>query len=237
MEHTVNEYQRTFLTLHATSSQSGNWGIPCRPPMSWQQLNLVAGLVLGWLLLTGCQAGPGAATGGALGTLTGGLAGAAIGASEGKGPEGALIGALAGGTLGSVAGHAVDRSVEQDRLNYLHQQQDQRGNAVNFEQIIRMTQSGLGSEVIARQIHNQGILRRPTIDELIYLQNSGVDNIVIQAIQNAPIAGNIVAPARERVIYHSYGADPCFGPHPFYYHDYYWHCRPRGPRTELRLGF
>ena len=153
----------------------------CRYPL------LCAGLAI---LFTGCQTvGPGGATGGAFGTFAGSLTGAAIGAKDGKAPEGALIGAITGGTLGTLAGNAVDREVERDRLAYQQAQQQQRIAAVDVAQVIQMTQSGLSTEVIARQIQSQGIARRPSIDDLIILKNQGVDDLVIQAMQNAPLAG------------------------------------------------
>ncbi len=141
-------------------------------------------------ILAGCQTvGPGAASGGALGTLAGGLTGAAIGRYDGKSTEGALVGALTGGTLGSIAGNAVDREAEQNRQQYAGAIAQQRLAAVSIPQVIQMTENGLGNNVIINQIHNQGVDRRPTIDDLIILKNRGVDDNVIQAFQSGPLAG------------------------------------------------
>ncbi len=187
---------------------------------------------------SGCRSpGPNAAGGGAIGGLAGGLAGAAIGASEGKAPEGALIGALTGATVGTVAGNAIDRAEERDQLDYQRYQDGQRLAAVTTDQVVRMTQSGLANDVIARQIMNQGIVRRPTIDELIQLKNQGVDDSVIQAIQNAPLAGQCVpvryAAPPQPVFVETYPA--CHPYHRFPHHYYHRRCAP--PGVGFSFGF
>ena len=126
------------------------------------------------MVVCGCQTvRPGAATGGAFGSFAGALTGASIGATEGKAGEGALIGALAGGTVGSLAGNAIDRQVERDRFEFQQAQAQRLSTAVDVNEVIRMSQSGLGSDVIASQIQSQGVARRPTIDELILLKKPG----------------------------------------------------------------
>lgn len=168
--------------------------------------------------VTGCQTvGPGTAAGGAFGTFAGGLTGAAIGSKDGKTSEGALVGALTGGTLGAVAGNAVDRQVERENFEFQQGQAQQRLGAVSQSQILQMTQSGLSNDVIARQIQTQGIVRRPTTDDLINLKNQGVHDSVILAIQNASVAGAQLPPTyihqpveivRQPVYVESYGFPP-----------------------------
>ena len=145
------------------------------------------------VFLSGCRTlGPNAAGGGAFGGLAGGLAGAAIGATEGKAPEGALIGAVTGATVGTIAGNAVDRDKQQQRLADQQYRNQRLAGAISMEQIVRMTQSGLGSDVVARQISSQGVAKRPTIDDLIFLKQNGVDDRIIQAMQTAPVAGQVL---------------------------------------------
>lgn len=139
--------------------------------------------------------GPNAAGGGAFGGLAGGLAGAAIGATEGKAPEGALIGAVTGATVGTVAGGAVDRDIQQQRVAQQQYRNQQVAGSITMDGVIRMTQSGLGSDVIARQVSTQGVVQRPSIDDLIFLKQNNVDDRVIHALQNAPVAGRS-APVR-----------------------------------------
>ena len=154
---------------------------------------VVLSLSASLLFTTGCQSlGPAAAGGGATGVLAGTVAGAAIGAREGKSPEGALIGAVAGGTLGTVAGNAIDRQVERDRNEFNQALTQQQQAAVTVHQVIQMTESGLGGNVIVNQIHSLGVARRPSIDDLITLKNRGVDDVVIQSLQNAPLAGAVL---------------------------------------------
>lgn len=210
----------------------GKTSAGCRVPIGWdtgwdfgrdigRQLCVV--ILASFMLCSssGCRTvGPNAAGGGAFGGLAGGLAGAAIGASEGKAPEGALIGALTGATVGTVAGSAIDRAEQRDQLDYQRYQDGQRLAAITTDQVVRMTQSGLSNDVIARQIMNQGIVRRPSIDELIQLKNQGVDDSVIQAIQNAPLAGQSqpvrYAAPPQPVFIETYPAYHRFPPH--YYH-------------------
>ena len=211
--------------------------------LTWRKLTSTLAFALGMSAVvvcsTGCQTlGPSTATGGALGALTGGLTGAAIGSYDGKASEGALIGAVAGGTLGGVAGNAVDRSVERDRIDNQIAIQQQRQNAISVEQVVQMTQSGLGSNVIASQINSQGVVNRPTIDQLIFLKNNGVDDLVIQSLQSAPVAGygavNSQPFIRQQIIRH----DPVYvgrcGPRPHYGYHYR---RGRRPRAGFSVNF
>lgn len=191
-------------------------------------------------IFSGCQTvGPGAATGGAFGTLAGGLTGAAIGSKEGKSPEGALIGALAGGTLGSVAGNAIDREVERQRFDTQQAIQQRRLAAVSLDQIIQMSQSGLASDVIARQIQNQGVVRRPTIDDLILLKNNGVDDIVIQSFQNSAVGGAVATVPAGRpvqIVRQPYYYENC-APAPYPYDFRYYKRRGCRPRAGFSVRF
>jgi len=199
---------------------------------------LVIALSVGW---AGCQSlGPNAAGGGALGGLAGGLAGAAIGAAEGKAPEGALVGAVAGATAGTIAGDAWDRDIQQQRLANQQLRDQQFAHSTTIDQVIRMTHSELGPEVISRHIMTQGVARRPTIEDLILLKQNRVDDRVIEALQTATIigpGGSIAVHSRpvgfvERVpvFVESY---PRFGPRRFGPH-----CHPAyRPGVELFFGF
>ena len=190
--------------------------------------NTLPCLLLIAMLNTGCQTvGPGTATGGAFGTLAGGLTGAAIGATEGKSTEGALIGAVTGGTLGSIAGNATDRQNERDQLQYNNAIAAERRAAVSMHQIVQMTDNGLGKNVIISQINNQGVDRRPSIDDLIVLKNRGVDEDVIQAFQNAPMAGAVNSlPTAPTVVREPVYIETIV-PRPFYGYHYRRGCRPR----------
>jgi hypothetical protein len=63
-----------------------------------------------------------------------------------------------------------------------------------------------------------------------------VENIVIQAVQNAPVAGYGLPRTRDRVIYHSTYPDCYYGP-AFYHCDPWYYRRHCGPYTEFTFGF
>lgn len=202
-------------------------------------MNRIFALVTLLVFVSGCQSvGPNTAGGGAFGGLTGGLAGAAIGATEGKAPEGALIGAVAGTTVGAIAGGAVDRNIEQQRFADQQFRNQQIANSITLDQVVRMTQSGLGSDVISRQVVSQGIAARPTIDDLIFLKQNGVDDQIINAIQNAPLAGQgqgfpVQYVETAPVVI---AAQPHFGPRR-YHRGRRYPKRHRRPGVNLAFGF
>ncbi len=138
--------------------------------------------------------GPNQQRGTSLGALTGGMLGAAVGSGQGKGAEGALIGAVAGAATGNIVGDAADQEIEQAR--YEQQLATERAYlaALSFEQLIQMHASGLGEDVIIRQIQTQG-LRQPTrTDDLIFLRSSGLPDAVLLACQSASLQSG---PSRE----------------------------------------
>lgn len=200
-------------------------------------------------LLTGCQSmdggpgwGPNQAAGTLFGGASGGVIGAAIGSHQGKTAEGALIGGLVGGALGNALGgeaDATDRRVQQAA----HQQHlDNVRSALSHDQVIQLHRQGLSDEVIANQIHNQGIARRPHATELAYLKSQGVSDRVLAAMQSAWTPGEmpssrvphhsgyVVAPPA--VIVEDYGG---WGP-PVFYRSPRYYCPP-GPRRSTQWGF
>lgn len=151
----------------------------------------------------GCQTGPNFAAGGLLGGTTGGILGGAIGARDGKAGEGALIGAVAGGLAGAAIGNQQDaneiRAIEQvnqaNRGAQAAYEQAVSESAITFAQVVQMTQSGLSEAIIVNQLQVNGVLVRPTPNDLIGLKSNGVSDRVINAIQTAPLAGHQVSQA------------------------------------------
>ena len=134
----------------------------------------------------GCQTmGPNEQRGTAFGALTGSMIGAAVGQSQGKAPEGALIGAVAGAATGNAVGNATDQEIQQAHYNQQLEAEQARLAALSFEQIIQMHNSGLGADVIARQIQTQGLRQLPTANDLIFLQSNGLPDTVLMACQSA----------------------------------------------------
>jgi len=186
-------------------------------------------------------------TGAAVGGLTGGVLGAAIGSGEGKTGEGALIGGLAGAIAGGLLGNQADRT-EYQRIQYNQQQFDQAiQSAISYSDVIQMSRSGLGDDVISRQIETQGTVQRPTTSDLMMLKSNGVSDRVIVAMQTAwsPNDGPRRAPASPypaytqpgTVIVESWQPEPVFyGPPPVFYHrPYHYHCPP--PHAGFHFDF
>ena len=134
----------------------------------------------------GCQTmGPNQQRGTAIGALTGSMIGAAVGQSQGKAPEGALIGAVAGAATGNAVGNATDQEIQQARYNQQLEAEQARLAALSFDQIVQMHNSGLGADVIARQIQTQGLRQLPTANDLIFLQSNGLPDTVLMTCQSA----------------------------------------------------
>ncbi len=197
---------------------------------------------------SGCQSlGPNATAGGLFGATGGGLMGAAIGASEGKSGEGALIGALAGGVAGTAIGDQADQADARQRDRFYQRQQAASDAAVTMEQVIHMTRSGVGDELIVNQINLSGAAAPPTPDDLILLKTNGVSDAVIQALQSVPrpmypVANLQRRPATVFVQPDGYCPAPYFGPpvivHPHHYPAPFHrpHCRP-GNRASFAVSF
>lgn len=153
--------------------------------------SILAIAALSILTTTGCQSfHPNATTGGLLGATTGGLVGASIGSHEGKSGEGALVGALAGGLTGAAIGDQIDqtelRAQQIDNARVARIQQ----SAVSIQDVVQMSQSGLGEELIVNQINANGIASRASTQDLIQMKSNGVSDPVISAFQNGPLAGS-----------------------------------------------
>lgn len=133
----------------------------------------------------------GVALGGIAGAITGGI----IGHQNDETPEGALIGGAVGAIAGGLIGNAKDRTIEQQRY-YQYQAVQQQRMAVTYADIINMSRSGVSDNVIINQIRTNGIVRKLETHDIIALHQQGVSEVVIDAMQRAPIAGvTYVAPA------------------------------------------
>jgi hypothetical protein len=192
----------------------------------------------------------GKATGAAVGGVAGGLLGAAIGSKDGNTGEGALIGGLAGAVAGGMLGHQRDRAeFRQYNLEAQAYQQSVR-SAVTYTDVIEMSRSGIGEDIIMRQIDAQGVAVRPGIQDLIMLKNNGVSDRVIAAMQAAwsPTDGQRAAPQVQQryyapqpapVIVETWQPAPpvYYVPYapPVHYHVHPHHCHP--PRYGFHFDF
>jgi hypothetical protein len=128
------------------------------------------------LLATGCEsaAGKGLLAGGGLGALAGG----AIGAATHHAGTGALIGAAAGATLGGLTGAAVDNHEQKAAIRQAAQRQ-----AIGLQDVVSMTRNGTSDDIIINQIQTTGTVFRLTGSDVIWLQQNGVHDCVVKAMQ------------------------------------------------------
>ena len=198
-------------------------------------------LLLAGVPLLGCTVPAGYNTyeGGLLGSAGGALIGAAIGAENGKPLQGAAIGAVAGGSLGSAAGNQLDRLDQEQQLRERRASSAAAAQALTLSQVVQLSQSGVGDQVIINQIHASGLARPVTTNDLVSLKTAGVSDSVIAAMQTAGRAAPASSfPAQPVIVEeHVYVAPAPFGP-PHHYGG--WHavppCRPR-PRARFSVRF
>lgn len=172
------------------------------------------------------------------GALFGGLAGAGVGALVGEAVGNPLAGAAIGAGVGTLSGAAVGSSLDEIEARNRFAIESRLGRpvaagAVTPEEIVAMTQAGVGPDIIVNHVRIHGTARLLETQDLIYLQNSGVSSQVIQAMQAPPAAPAMAvreplpAPAPIIVQEHYY-ADPWppFGPPRHHWrHHRHWHHR------------
>ena len=126
-------------------------------------------------------------------TGAGGIAGAIIGGIVGKQndetPEGIAIGAALGALAGNAVGNDRNRAYAQQQAyrqaayqqQLAYQQAYQK--AASIQDIVDMSQNGIGPEVIMNHLRNVGIQNEVGVSEIISLSRSGVDEQVIKMMQ------------------------------------------------------
>ena len=152
--------------------------------------NTVAVAVCASLLvsLTGCQSSPNRAGEGALiGGLIGAGAGAIIGHQSGERDKGALIGGVTGALAGTLVGSQVQKQPAQGQQAAPAQQaaapQAVNPNQMTIPQIIGMTRQGVHEDVIVDRIRLSNSRFVLSADDVAYLQQNGVHQKVISAMQ------------------------------------------------------
>jgi hypothetical protein len=179
------------------------------------------------------------------GAAAGGLAGAAVGAAIGEHNDNPLAGALIGGAVGMITGNAIGESIDEDiaRNNAIIEERMGRrlAGAAQLEDVVAMTQAGLGDPVIVTHIQSHGVVQPPTAQDMIFLKQQGVSDIVINALQNQPpITAEPVGPPVRPVIVeeHHYVRPAYFGPPPRHYrhHRHYHPSHRKGVHWGLSFG-
>ena len=137
----------------------------------------------------------GVVTGGIAGAVAGGL----IGDNNGEAGAGAAIGGVLGAVAGGIFGNAKDKEVQyQQGQQQFYQQQQQAvvaQSSVSIADIVSMSRSGLGENVIINQIQSRGVLVQPQVSDIIAMHQQGVSERVITAMQQAPTGSQKVARA------------------------------------------
>lgn len=194
-------------------------------------------LLLAGASSTGCVTGPSARTGTAIGGLSGALLGAAAGMNSGRPLEGAAIGGLAGSVVGGALGNAVDKDREQFAVQQAAWEQQVQARAITLDQVINMSRSGLGDQVIANQIRTQGVVAPLGTSELILLkQNAVSDNVIAAWQEQAANPARVVVPvARPPVIIEEHWVEPVWHPGPVWCHPRF--VRACGPTAGIHVRF
>ena len=188
------------------------------------------------LFLAGCANMNNTQSGALAGTGLGAVAGAIIGEASGHPGAGALIGAATGAAAGGLIGNSEDAKEERDvaiaHARYEHARTQAVAYAVTESDVVTMTRSGVGDEVIVNSLRTRGCRWDSTPDAVIRLKHEGVSDRVLTAMQNTglhtapvvgppppgpyyypppPVSGGVVVVAPG-----SYGPR-YWGPRPYYY--------------------
>jgi len=180
-----------------------------------------------------------------LGALMGAVTGGAIGNHNGETVEGALIGGAVGALAGAAIGDSVDADIARNNAVYEQRLARQMSQAVSVQDVISMSQSRLSDSVIVTHIRTYGVAVRPQANDLILMNNAGVSEAVIGAMQTAPLAVAPPAPAPEYgtvvVREHYYGPAVYAVPVvPYWHHGPYRPCPrplPPPPGPSVHWGF
>jgi hypothetical protein len=187
----------------------------------------------------------GTVVGGAFGAITGAIVG---GRSDRA--EGALIGAGVGALTGNLLGRSKDRADEQraaaGAASVAYANQQAAAQAVTNFDLVRLTQAGVGEDLIISTIRARGSRLDLSPEGLIALKQSGVSDRVVLAAQQAggaaayrpaaPVVPVYQDPLPPAVIV---APAPCWHHYPaHYYHGPYHHYYPRhGSRVHLGVHF
>jgi len=163
-------------------------------------------------------------TGAAVGGLAGAGTGAVVGHALGNTAAGAVIGAGVGALGGAAIGNSQDQAEARNRAIIEQQIGRQLAGATHVEDVIAMTRAGVAPELIMNHVRAHGMAAPLQTNDLILMQQQGVDGRVIAAMQAAPspVAGQpvYVEQAPPPVIVEGYYDRPYYY-HP-HHHYYYW---------------
>jgi outer membrane lipoprotein SlyB len=178
---------------------------------------LLSTLLVGSVLVAGCQTPDHATEGAVVGGLGGAGLGALIGNASGHAGAGAAIGAVAGGLTGAAIGASEDKADARNQA--MIAAASRPVGTVTVDEVIAMTQNHVDDGVIINQVRANRMVAPLQTGDLIRLRQFGVSNEVIRAMQESPPVpqGVIVegAPPPPVVVEGYYG--PYYRPHRYYY--------------------
>ena len=162
-------------------------------------------------------------TGAAVGGVAGAGTGAVIGHALDNTAAGAAVGAGVGALSGAAIGNSQDQAEAKNRAIIEQQIGRQLAGAVRVDDVIAMTRAGVAPDLIANHVRAHGMAAPLQANDLIVLQQQGVDSRVIATMQATPVpvAGQpvVVEQAPQPVIVEGYYGRPYYY-HPHHY--YYW---------------
>jgi hypothetical protein len=167
------------------------------------------------VVICGCASPYHADRGALLGGLTGAGAGAIVGNAVGNTGAGALVGAGLGAIAGNAIGAGMDESEARNRA-YIEQRLGRAlpAGGVTTQDVIAMTRSGVDPELISNHVRVNGMAQQLSANDLIVLQQEGIDRRVIGVMQTTPRPQVAQAPAP--VVYGP--PVPVYGPPPVAYY-------------------
>jgi hypothetical protein len=156
--------------------------VPCKPQaLGCLRTLFVAGLLTSLAASGGCETAAGT------GAAAGGLLGAGIGGLVSHCPGGALLGGAIGAGAGTLAGAGVD--IARDKRAQRAAAADVAMRAPSLEDIRNMTQNAVPASQIIDQIRSSNVVYRLTPDQVIWLNQQGVNQAVISEMQATAYRG------------------------------------------------
>jgi outer membrane lipoprotein SlyB len=179
------------------------------------------------LAVSGCESASNTDKGALLGGLGGAGLGAIAGNALGNTGAGAAIGAGVGALSGAAIGASKDDTEARNRATDAQlAAQRARVGTVTVNDVINMTQSRVNDELIITHIRTHGMVAPPTANDLVVLQQYGVNPRVVQAMQEQPppqpVPVLVQQPGQPVIVGggYYYGDPYYYGPH--YYHRHWW---------------
>lgn len=145
-----------------------------------RQKALLASLGISLVLTSGCSTCNNTERGIVGGAAVGGVLGTIVGAATGRPLAGAAIGAGIGGTVGGVSGAAEDR--RDRRFAQAVANAEQRGQ-MELTEVAKMSQAHVSDAVIIQHIRNTGAIFNLSADQIAWLKQQGVSDVVIQEME------------------------------------------------------